>query len=403
MKFAKRDFIPVILGNDINAYSLARAFYEAYEIKSVVMGKYPTGPNCNSKIIDYQANAQLDQTETFLQILNHLAERFSPQKVLLLGCGDNYVEQIIKNRLALKENIVVPYVEESLMEALLTKESFYQMCDEEQLEYPQTFIYTREMGLDFRLPFGFPVIVKPSNGINYWENGFASQKKVYKLDNRQQLQTVIDQIYQAGYQDKLIIQDFIPGDDSNMRAMNSFSGQDRKVQLLSLGHVLLEEHTPHGLGNAAVIINEYQEELSRKIKNFLENIGYVGLASFDLKYDPRDQRIKILEMNLRQGRGSYYVTGAGYNLAQYVTEEYIYNRPHPFAIVKNEILWTAIPLPVAFMVIKDQEARENMKRLKKSRKVVNPLFLKGDNGFKRAKFLYRSQLSHYYKFFKYYH
>ncbi len=401
MIIEERDFVPVILGNDINAYSMARAFYEAYQIKSIVMGKYPSGPNCNSKIIEYYANKNLDKTEVFIQVLNRLAKKFAGKRLLLLGCGDNYVEQIIKNRALLKDNILTPYVEESLMETLITKESFYQMCDQEHLEYPQTFIYTREMGNDFTLPFGFPVILKPSNGINYWQNGFASQKKVYKLDNRQDLQTVIKQIYQAGYQDKLIIQDFIPGDDSNMRALNSFSGKDKKVRLVSLGHVLLEEHTPHGLGNAAVIINEYNEELALKVKGFLESIGYVGFASFDMKYDPRDGKIKILEMNLRQGRGSYYVTGAGYNLAKYVADEYLFDKSFPFEIVKSEVLWTAIPLSVAFMVIKDKDCRNNMKRLIKSKRVVNPLFLKGDMGFKRAKFLYRSQLSHFYKFAKY--
>ncbi|NLX01670.1 MAG: ATP-grasp domain-containing protein [Syntrophomonadaceae bacterium] len=396
----ERDFVPVILGNDINAYSMARAFYEAYQIKSIVMGKYLTGPNCNSRIIEYHANKNLDKTETFIQVLNCWAEKFPDKRLLLLGCGDNYVEQIIKNRTRLKDNIVVPYIEENLMEALLTKESFYQMCDQQQLLYPQTFIYTREIGNDFVLPFGFPIILKPSNGINYWQNSFAGQKKVYKLDNRQDLQAVIKQIYQAGYQDKLIIQDFIPGDDFHMRALNSFSGKDKKVRLLSLGHVILEEHTPHGLGNAAVIVNEYNEELCLQIKSFLESVGYEGFASFDMKYDPRDGKIKILEINLRQGRGSYYVTGAGYNLAKYIADEYLFDQSVPLQIVKTEVLWTAIPLPVAFMVIKDKACRDKMKRLIRSKKVVNPLFLKGDTGFKRAKFLCRWQLSHFYKFLK---
>ena len=30
MQFKEREFIPVILGSDINTYSVARAFYEEY-------------------------------------------------------------------------------------------------------------------------------------------------------------------------------------------------------------------------------------------------------------------------------------------------------------------------------------------------------------------------------------
>ncbi|HEX3029098.1 MAG TPA: hypothetical protein VHT34_07315 [Clostridia bacterium] len=49
----EKDFMPVLLGSDINTYSMARAFYEEYGIKSTVIGKTNTGPSCNSKIIDF--------------------------------------------------------------------------------------------------------------------------------------------------------------------------------------------------------------------------------------------------------------------------------------------------------------------------------------------------------------
>ena len=68
------------------------------------------------------------------------------------------------------------------------------------------------------------------------------------------MDTVIDQIYGAGYEDALILQDFIPGDDSFMRVVTNYSGADGKVRLMCVGHVLLEEHTGHAIGNHAVII-----------------------------------------------------------------------------------------------------------------------------------------------------
>ncbi len=53
LQFTEREFIPVLLGGDINAYSVARAFYEEYQVKSLVFGKYHTGPAYRSQIIDY--------------------------------------------------------------------------------------------------------------------------------------------------------------------------------------------------------------------------------------------------------------------------------------------------------------------------------------------------------------
>ena len=401
MKIIEKEFVPVFLGSDINTYSMSRAFYEEYGVKSIVIGKTGTGPSCNSRIIDFRTVPGLDTKDVFLKTVKGLVAEYPGKKIILMGCGDNYVEQIIKNKPQLDKNIIAPYVDEDLMDMLLTKQKFYQMCDRYNISYPGTFIYDRSMKNEFELPFGFPVILKPSNGIKYWEHEFATQKKVYKIHSRAELEKVIDQIYGAGYDDRLIIQDFIPGDDSQLRVMICYSGKDKKVKLMSLAHVMLEEHTPHGLGNTAVLVNEHNMELSEMLRNFLDSIGYTGFSTFDIKYDSRDGKFKILEINLRQGRSNYYVTGSGNNLAKYVTEDYIYNKELGFKIADACYLWTVIPLRVAFRYVKGGENIALMKKLVNENKIINPLFMKGDNKFRRMLYLYKSSISHYYKYRRY--
>lgn len=402
MKTIEREFIPVILGNDINTYSLARAFYEEYKTKSIVIGKYSSGPSSNSKIIDFYAEKNLDRQEKFMETIDTIASKYSSKKIIILGCGDSYAELIMKNKNTFKENVIAPYIEEELMNDLMKKSKFYEMCDKYDLEYPKTLIHTRNMGENFTLSFDFPIILKPSNSIAYWEHEFKGQKKVYKLTNMEDLKATINSIYTAGYDDSLIIQEFVPGEDSHLRIMICFSGKDKKVKLMSLAHVMLEEHTPHGLGNCALLMNEYNKELSEMIKNFLENIQYEGFSTFDIKYDYRDDKFKVLEVNLRQGRSNYYVTGAGYNLAKYVVEEYIYNNSMDFEIVNVENLWTVIPMQIAHKYVKDKNHIAKIKDLIRDGKVVNPLFLKGDNNIKRLLFLYKSHISQFIKFKKYF-
>ena len=69
MEFQSQPFIPVAFGGDINTSSVARAFYEAYKVKTKVYGKFPTGPSYNSKITDYTDNRKMDQPEVMLPIL----------------------------------------------------------------------------------------------------------------------------------------------------------------------------------------------------------------------------------------------------------------------------------------------------------------------------------------------
>ena len=78
-----------------------------------------------------------------------------------------------------------------------------------------------------------------------------------------------------------------------MRVMNCYSGKDKKVKLIALGNALLEEHSPEGIGSYAAIINSVDKELSERMKNFLEDIGYIGFSNFDMKYDPRDGQYKL--------------------------------------------------------------------------------------------------------------
>lgn len=401
MEIVEREFMPILLGSDINTYSMARAFHQEYKIKSKVIGKVYAGPSCNSKIIDFTANPNIDRQDTFLELINHFAARNKNKKIFLLGCGDNYVSLISQNKNNFEGNIIAPYIDYSLMDKLIKKENFYEMCEKYNIDYPNTFIHKKDMGLDFKLEFEPPFILKPSNSVEYWDNPYEGQKKVYKLKDRNELNKTLEQIYASGYTDSIIIQDFIPGDDSYMRVLTSYSGKDNKVKLMSLGHVLLEEHTPHGLGNHAVIINEFDKDLMSKLQSFLEEINYVGFSNFDIKYDQRDKKFKVFEINLRQGRSNFYVTGSGFNLAKCLVEDYIENKKLHLIMANNKNLWLVIPKQVAFKYIKDEEAKKEMKELINSNKYVNPLFYKGDLQPKRFITIFKTHMSHFMKYKKY--
>ena len=125
MEIVEKDFMAVLLGSDINTYSMARAFHEEYKIKSQVIGKFYSGPSFNSKIIDFYARPDIDQKEVFVEVLNKFAKEHPNKKIFLLGCGDNYVRQIIQNKDLLESNFIIPYIDQDLMESLIKKECFY--------------------------------------------------------------------------------------------------------------------------------------------------------------------------------------------------------------------------------------------------------------------------------------
>ena len=229
------------------------------------------------------------------------------------------------------------------------------MCEKYGLPYPKTQIITKKMFEEnaVKQPFAYPVALKAANSIEWLEVDFEGRKKAFRIQNDQELSYVLEQAYHNGYQSDFILQDFIPGDDSKMRVLNAYVAQNSHVKMMCMGHRLLEDPEPDAIGNYVAILPDFNQEICDKIKSFLEAISFTGYANFDMKYDERDHSYKLFEMNLRQGRSSFFVTLFGYNLAQWVVRDYVVKnlKDAPIVLAKQDktkdALWLGVP-PTVF-------------------------------------------------------
>ena len=397
----ERELIPVLLGADLNCYNVARAFHEQYNVISYAFGRYPIGVTEHSRIIRFTMVEKLDDPDVLVETLTGFAEKHQNADLLLMGCTDEYVSMIIREKDRLPR-FIIPYIDRCLMEDITLKEHFYGYCERMDMPYPKTVIYKK--GDELLLPFDYPIIIKPSSSVLYWKYPFEGMKKVYRATDREEAMRIINEIYASGYPDKLIVQDMIPGDDSGMYTMTAYCGTDHKVHMMCLGHVLLEEHTPKGLGNHAAIITASNPALAETLKHFLEEIGYVGYANFDIKYDPRDGRMKLFEINVRQGRSNYYVTAAGCNIAFYVTEDWVYHRlPDDCYICDREIYWRYIPDSIVYTYSRP-EISTLVKKLIREKKAYSSMRYAFDLKFnpRRQAFVWLHERRHIDKYKKYY-
>lgn len=395
-------FLPVLLGSDMNAYGMARSFYEAYGIKPLVLGRANLTATQNSSILTFKVIPDLNEDDVFLPSLLKIAEEHKGQKLLLLACGDDYAKLIIKNKEQLEPYFAVPYIDEQLMERIVLKENFYAICEQYGFSYPKTELCTYANYKTFNPDFTYPIIIKASNSVAYWNASFPGKKKVFVARDEAEKNAILEAIYSSSYKDNLTIQEFIPGDDSFMRVLNAYVGKDGKVKLMALGNPILEEHSPEGIGSYAAIINTFDEKLLDKVRFFLEDIGYTGFANFDMKYDARDDSYKLFEINLRNGRSSYYVTASGHNLMKYAADDHIFNKPLELTYAREKHLWMIIPKGVLFKYAQNDVLKKEAKRLIKEGKMTNSLFYKEDFNPKRWMKLTLNNLNYYRKYKKYF-
>ncbi|WP_407892368.1 carboxylate--amine ligase [Lacticaseibacillus sp. N501-2] len=408
-----QSFTPVLLGSDMNVYGMARSFHELTGQVVDVYAKVQLAPTRFSKIVNVHLIPDFDSDPTFIEHMNEIAKQYQDQagKVILIACGDGYAELVSKHKPELEKTFICPYVDYDLLKRLNSKESFYQVCDEYDLPYPKTKIITKAMyesDAQISTPFAFPVALKPTNSVEWLLIHFEGRKKAFTIHSQVELNTIIAKIYDNGYTSDLILQDFVPGDDSHMRVLNAYVDQNHKVKMMCLGHPLLEDPTPAAIGNYVAIIPEYNQDLYDRMQKFLEAIKFTGFANFDMKYDERDHSFKLFEINIRQGRSSFFVTLNGYNLAQWPVKDYITGELADAPTVygnqdaTKHQLWLGVPNSVFKTYAKDNEYKQQALQLLKAGRYGTTVFYNKDMSLKRwvlMKYMFHNYIGRYKQFF----
>ncbi|WP_071131098.1 carboxylate--amine ligase [Enterococcus timonensis] len=393
------NFIPIIVGTDMNAYNMAISFHEEYGIRPILVGQQPLSFTKFSNIpqtIEYFD--RLHDSQQFPEILKQVAEKYQQpgKKLLLVGTSDMYVRYIVENADFLRKFYVFNYPSLKLIDQVQVKANFYQLCAEHGVDYPATAFFDckNEAATFDSGTMRYPLIIKPSDVIDYFNMHFDGKEKVYRAENQEQVVAVLQLLHKAGYQHEAIIQEFIPGDDTLMWDGVLYVSQQKKVQLVALGQVVLQEHTPTAIGNYTAILARYNEELMQKMADFLTAIDYTGFANFDMKYDVRDGQFKVFEINIRQGRSSYYVTRLGYNLARYLVDDCVKGIDVKPVFARGEYLFSVVPKKVLKEQVENPEIAAECQRLIREKKWGNPLFYKKDHHLKRKLYLFARQANY---------
>lgn len=398
-----KDLLPVLLGSDANVYGMARSFYMEYGVTSLAIGKGALAATANSRLVKMAVvEPNLEDDAVFVRTLTDFAKAHTGKTLVLVSCGDNYTGLMARARAALEPYYKFACPTPELVAELDTKEFLYKACERHGLSYPRTFGCTNENYKTVELPFPFPCIIKASNSVAYWNCKFPHKKKVFVAYNKEEFDAITAAIYSSSYQDNLVLQEYIPGDDNCMRVLNCYSGLDHKVKLMALGRPLLEEQTPEGIGNYAAIMNVRDDELMEKMKAFLEDVGWEGFSNFDMKYDARDGKYKLFEMNPRQGRSSFFVTASGYNLAKWLVEDVVEHKEQGLTIADAHHLWMIAPAGIIKKYLKDEALLAEAKELMRQGKVSHQLFCKEDAGLKRRIWYIKNQLNNYRKYKRYF-
>ena len=349
---------PVICGADNLGYSYIRCFHAEYGIKSIVVGSKDVKFVSTSSFADFRQVEGLDKDETLMEALEGIGRELEGKKVpLLLGCGDFYARIFSKHKAELERWFVVPYIDFDLLDRITQKEEFYRICEELSIPYPKTRSYScADPAVQIPVDeFSYPVVAKPSNSARYHYAEFEGKKKAFIVETPEELATIFDRLKATVYDRELIVQDYIPGDDSHMGIVACFCDGRGDVRVSGVGKVLLEDHAPAAIGNPVCItsLDMPADELVAHAARFLAHVGYTGYANFDVKYDARDGEYKFFEVNTRPGQSSYFLTLAGVNFVVPIVEQFVLGEQVAERRADEPFIYHAVPRYVVSRTVEE--------------------------------------------------
>lgn len=395
------NFKVLILGSDANAYYMARACFEAYHKKAHLIAKDKLAFTKFSNILTIEYHEDLWEEKIFVEILNGYAQKNNEQ-ILVISTNETYSLFLARNQSQLSSNLVFFKQDENIIKSLINKENFYKTYKNSSLYFPETF-YIDVLKNTILPTMQYPVILKPANVIQYNHLNFEGKKKIYKIFSESELKETLNNIKNSGYSDRMILQEFIPGNDSYLFDSVVYVDTLGKVKVISFAQIGIQERKKSMVGNAAALINGLNtfdgnvEEAKTNIIKFMEKLGMNGFFEVDMKYDVRDKKFKVLEINARQGRSSYYLVALKANLVKIMVDDLLEHKEIPFLNLQDKVLLSFIPKKVLKKYTSNEEFKNEALKLWKKR--VSPMECPLDKNIKRF-LMIKKRLWHYNKEYK---
>jgi D-aspartate ligase len=247
----------------------------------------PTYSRYVTRSFDWPGAEHEDGLASILDVVT----RHGLQGWVLFPTGDQDLRLIAQNRALLSSHLRVAAPDWETVQWLYDKRFTYQRAASLGLDFPHSY---ELHGLDevHKLDCRFPVILKPAFRVP----GFA-QAKALRADDRETLIALYQKASALIDSDAIIVQEWVPGTG---KAQFSYAALwDRGKPVATLLARRRRQH-PIDFGRSSTFVESIDhpqvEELACR---FLSSFDYSGVVEVEFKYDAREDRYKLLDVNGR--------------------------------------------------------------------------------------------------------
>jgi D-aspartate ligase len=300
--------LAVVLGGSVNALSHVRSLGRRGVPVLVIDDKHrPASASRYARSLIVPDIVR--DAESWLTALDSIGRRLARPGVLI-PTGDREVELVVRNQsaLATRFRFLVPALDDAM--AILDKATQYRRAAAVGVRVPRSCrVATPEELRAATAELGFPCLVKASSTAGRK----ALEQKVLIASSAHDLAAVAWRSGDdPGDHADLVVQEIIPGDDTQLYSYLAFWGADGREHSSMTKRKVRQYPMSFGTGSVQETVVEPEvAELSRRL---LEEFSYRGIVGVEWKRDERDGAWYLMEINARSGTCNQLAVSAGVDL-----------------------------------------------------------------------------------------
>jgi predicted ATP-grasp superfamily ATP-dependent carboligase len=122
----------------------------------------------------------------------------------------------------------------------------------------------------------------------------------------------------------VVVQEIIPGPDSRLERLQTYVNSKGRLSA-HFFHNKLRQHPPTFGVMRVGFSTGRNPEVEALAERLLAHGGYRGYASIEFKRDPRDEQLKLIEINVRMPRSGLLAVAAGVNFPWIIYKDLVEN------------------------------------------------------------------------------
>lgn len=310
----------VVLGSHKIGLGIIRALgIKKVPVVSVYYNKNDMGYVSRYVIDKFFVANPIENENEFINQLTKIGVKYKDS--VLFASDDPTLLSVAKHRSILSKYFIVESNDIDLIEKIIVKKNTYDIADEIGILHPKTYNPNSfDEAKEFYQLIGPECILKPSVGHLFFN---IFKKKMLIIKSIAELKTAYKMI--EGLDIKMMMQEFIPGDDKHGVNYNLFALDGKPFVEFTAQKVRL---SPPKIGFPRVIISKLIDEVIEPGRKIISYLNYEGFACLEFKKHAVNGNYYLMEVNGRQNLSTPLAVNCGYNFP-YLSYRYLIDRSLP--------------------------------------------------------------------------